>query len=309
MEREGELAIQLRATNIVLIPKNHKVERPIALTSCIYTVWCHSRKADLQRWQYSLDEQLPWDQARPGRDCLSIAIGRMLRSEIAKHQGIHTVTCLADLTCFYDHVDLDEIIEPARELAYPPLHLKFALDLYRGPRTIQAEGINGDPKHYDKGILQGCPQAPAISKLILFKPLQALVQAHPAVSLQTWFDDVSFDIHSREAEFAAKEAVNAFRTLKYQMEQAGLKLNTDKTGFLTSTKEAARALKALLQEGDPEHYDVLSDLGVDATAGRRRRVTQIKKRFLKGREELELCTDFESPRASAIDFTKGLCIQ
>ena len=68
-------------------------------------------------------EKLPWDQARPGMDCLSIAIGRMLRAEIAKHQGIHTVTRLADLTCFYDHVDLDQIIEPARDLAYPPLRL------------------------------------------------------------------------------------------------------------------------------------------------------------------------------------------
>ena len=283
MEREGELAIQLRATNIVLIPKNIKVERPIALTSCLYRLWCSCRKADLQRWQMTLDEQLPWDQARPGRDCLSIAIGRMLHAEISKHQGVHTVTCLADLTCFYDHVDLDQIIEPARELAYPPLHLKFALDLYRGPRTLQAEGINGDPKHYDKGILQGCPQAPAISKLILFKPLKALVQDHPAVSLQTWVDDVSFDIHSRDADFAAREALGAFRTLQRQVEEAGLKLNTDKTGFLTSSKESARALKALLQEGDPDHYDVLRDLGVDSTAGRKRRVQQVKKRFLKGK--------------------------
>ena len=123
-----------------------------------------------------VDEQLTWDQARPGRDCLDIAIGRMLHAEFAKHQGVHTITCLADLTCFYDHVDLDEIIEPARELGYPPLHLKFALDLYRGPRAIQAEGINGDPRHYDRGILQGCPQAPAISKLILFKPLKAFLR-------------------------------------------------------------------------------------------------------------------------------------
>ena len=286
MEREGELALQLRVTNIVLIPKNEKVERPIALTSCLYRVWRRARKADLQRWQLSLEDQLPWDQARPGRDCLSIAgvaIGRMLYAEIARHQGIHTVTCLADLTCFYDHVDLDAIIEPARELAYPPLHLKFALDVYRGPRTIQAEGINGEAKHYDKGILQGCPQAPAISKLILFKPLKVMVTNHPAANLQTWVDDVSFDIHSRDPDFAAREALNAFRTMKYQMEEAGLKLNTDKTGFLTSSKEAARALKALLTDSDPEHYDVLRDLGVDSTAGRRRRVPQIKKRFLKGK--------------------------
>ena len=115
------------------------------------------------------------------------------------------------------------------------------------------------------------------------RPLEALVKAHPAVSLQTWVDDVSFDIHSRDADFAAREAVGAFRTLKWQMEEAGLRLNTDKTGFLTSSKEAARARTALLQEGDPEHYDILRDLGVDSTAGRRRRVTQIRKRFLKGK--------------------------
>ena len=283
MEREGQLPIQLRVTNIVLIPKNEKVERPIALTSCLYRVWCHARKADLQRWQLSLDDNLPWDQARPGKDCLSIAIGRVLHAEIAKHQGIHTVTCLADLACFYDHVDLDAIIEPARELAYPPLHLKLALDLYRGPRTLQAEGINGDPKHYDRGILQGCPQAPAISKLILFKPLKAMVTEHPTAALQTWVDDVSFDIHSRDPDFAAREALGAFRTLQFQMEQAGLKLNADKTGFLTSSKEAARALKALLRDGDPAHYDVLRDLGVDSTAARKRRVSQIRKRFLKGK--------------------------
>ena len=98
-------------------------------------------------------------------------------------------------------------------------------------------------------------------QLILFKPLRTLVSDHPAVSLQTWVDDVSFDIHSRDADFAAREALGAFRTLKTQVEGAGLKLNTDKTGFLTSSKEAARAVKALLQEGDPEHYDVLRDLG------------------------------------------------
>ena len=89
-----------------------------------------------------------------------------------------------------------------------------------------------------------------------------MVTEHPAAALQTWVDDVSFDIHSRDPDFAAREALEAFRTLQHQMELAGLKLNTDKTGFLTSSKEAARALKALLREGDPEHYDVLRDLGV-----------------------------------------------
>ena len=283
MERAALLPTQLTYTNIVLIPKSAKVERPIALTSCLYRVWNSYRKHDIQRWQMTLDDELPWDQARPKRDCLSIAVGRMLKSEIKKHQGIHTVTCLADLSCFYDTVNLDHIIEPAAELNYPPVHLKLALDLYSGPRLLQAEGIAGDPRHYSHGILQGCPQAPAISKLILYKPLKALQHAHPAVALQTWVDDVSFDVSGHDPDYVAREAILAYRTLRELLTEAGLKVNTDKTGFLSSSKETARALKLHLKEDDPQHYNVMRDLGVDATAGRHRRVTQVKKRFLKGR--------------------------
>ena len=283
MEQEAELPLQLRHTNIVTIPKNERIERPIALTSCVYRLWNSYRKHDLQKWQLGLDKDMPWDHARPHKDCLSIAIGRMLKAEIGKHHGIHTVTCLADLTCFYDTVQLDHLIEPARVLQYPPLHLKLALDLYTGPRLIQAEGIAGHPKYYQNGILQGCPQAPAIAKLVLYQPLRSLVQEHPAVLLQTWVDDVSYDIKGTDPEYAAREAVLAFRTLQRHLQAAGLQLNTDKTGFLTSSKEAGKALDALLQADDPQHHNVLRDLGIDATNSKRRRITQIKKRFLKGK--------------------------
>ena len=127
-------------------------------------------------------------------------------------------------------------------LNYPPLHLKLALDLYSGPRLIQAEGIAGDPKRYQKGILQGCPQAPTIAKLALYQPLRALVNEHPAILLQTWVDDVSFDIKGTDPDYVAREAALSYRTLKRQLEQAGLKINSDKTGFITSSKEAAKAL-------------------------------------------------------------------
>ena len=282
MERSGQLPTQLRYTNVVLIPKNSNVERPIALTSCLYRVWNSYRKADIQKWQISLDHALPWDQARPKRDCLSIAVGRMLKAEVHKHQGIHTVTCLADLSCFYDTVNLDHIIEPAAELQCPPVHLKLALDLYGGPRLLQAEGIAGNPTHYAKGILQGCPQAPAISKLVLYKPLQELSRLHPAVALQTWVDDVSYDVVGSDPDYVAREAILAYRTLNRLLMEAGLKVNKDKTEFLSSSKETAKALQINLTEEDPRHHNVLRDLGVDATAARHRRVAQTKKRFLKG---------------------------
>ena len=273
MEHSAVFPLQMRHTNIVMIPKNERIERPIALTSCLYRLWTSYRKHDLQRWQLGLDQDMPWDHARPHKDCLSIAVGRMLKAEIGKHQGIHIVTCLADLTCFYDTVQLDHLIEPARELHYPPLHLKLALDRYTGPRLLQAEGIAGTPKYYQKGILQGYPQAPTIAKLVLYRPLRSLVQEHPAVLLQTWVD-VSFDIKGTDPKYAAREAVLAFRSLQRHLCAAG---NTDKTCFITSGKESAKALDALLQADDPQHHNVLRDLGIDATNSRRRRITQIKK--------------------------------
>ena len=87
--------------------------------------------------------------------------------------------------------------------------------------------------------------------------------------LQTWVDDVSFNIKGTDPDYAAREAVMAFRTLQRHLNEAGLKLNTDKTGFLTSSKEAAKALDALLQPGDPQHHNVLRDLGIDATNTKR----------------------------------------
>ena len=70
----------------------------------------------------------------------------------------------------------------------------------------------------------------------------------------------------------------AFRALKAELETAGLRINADKSGFLTSAKEVSKEINQLLTPEDPAHYDVLRELGVDATATRRRRVTQVRKR-------------------------------
>ena len=47
MEQEALLPTQLRMVSIVMIPKNPKVERPIALTSCLYRLWNRVRRAHL----------------------------------------------------------------------------------------------------------------------------------------------------------------------------------------------------------------------------------------------------------------------
>ena len=94
---------------------------------------------------------------------------------------------------------------------------------------------------------------------------------------------MSFDVRGRDPTYVAQEALQSYRCLHAALTEAGLKLNTEKTGFITSSKETATALKAILQPGDPEHYDVFRDLGIDATAAKRRRVPQVRKRVTKGK--------------------------
>lgn len=157
-------------------------------------------------------------------------------------------------------------ITSSTELHYPPVHLKLALDLYSGPRLIQAEGLAGKPTHYARDILQGCPQAQR-SQSWFCSSLSGLL-SHTTVALQTWVGDVSFDIKGTNPDYVAREAVLAFRTLHGLLEEAGLKVNKDKTGFLTSSKESAKALQLNITEQDPQLYNALRDLGADATAAR-----------------------------------------
>ena len=282
MEQEALLPTQLRMVNIVMIPKSLKVERPIALMSCLYRLWNRVRKQDIVKWQLSLDTAMPWDHAKPKKDCLSIAVGRMLQSELCKHNDVHTVTCLADLSCFYDTVDLDKLIQPARELEYPPLHLKMAIALYRGPRVIQAEGIATDPT-LPQGHLTRLSTSSCYSQACALQAPSCTPTATSSSTSPNLVDDVSFDVRGRDPIYVAQEALQSYRCLHSALTEAGLKLNSEKTGFITSSKETTTALKAILQPGDPEHYDVFRDLDIDATAAKRRRVPQVRKRFTKGR--------------------------
>ena len=80
LERTGELPQQWLASLVVLIPKSKSIERPIALVSAVYRFWCKLRQPELRRWQKELQVKMPWERAKPGNECLHIALNRLLRA-------------------------------------------------------------------------------------------------------------------------------------------------------------------------------------------------------------------------------------
>ena len=281
MEEKVQLPTQQQMHMVVMLPKNAAKERPITLTSLLYRVWCRLRKPLLDAWQQHLPPAMNYDRARPGATVLYVALERLLRQEVHRANGRHGVTCLMDMSTFYDTINLQRLETEALKLSYPPLMLEMALQVYHGPKAIVAEQEMTPFFTVTNGVPAGCPQAPLLAKAVLAPALQPWQQQHPTIHLSSWVDDIGFDTASPTALQAAKEAVEAYRDLHKRLLSLGLQVNPKKTAFVATDKATERELKALLQEDEPQVATVMRDLGIDHQAARRRRIPVMKQRIKK----------------------------
>ena len=283
MEETAELPTQTQVHMVVMLPKNSIIERPITLTSTLWRTWCRLRKPALDQWQRTLPKAMDHDRARPGANVLYVALERLLRQEVQRARGCQGITVLMDMSTFYDTIPLDRLQQEAIKLNYPPLHLELALQLYTGPKAINAEQEFTPFFRVDRGIPAGCPQA-LLAKAVLAPALVPWREEHPNIHLSSWVDDIGFDTHGRNPLQVATRAVEAYRDLHARLQHLGLRVNAKKTAFLATDKATDRELKALLQPHEPQVATVMRDLGIDHQAARRRRIPVTKQRFAKAHQ-------------------------
>ena len=166
-ELDGRLPDQVRTTLVLLLPKKADIERPISLTSVLYRTWCRLRWDKLRPWQCSIGQKLTWERSVPGTHVLQVALMRLLKCEVGRATGKHVVSLLVDLQCFYDSVELQQLLTAWEPLDFPPAMMNMIFEVYSGPRLLQAEQVTSRPVTCSKGILAGCPAAPLVAKLIL----------------------------------------------------------------------------------------------------------------------------------------------
>ena len=135
----------------------------------------------------------------------------------------------------------------------------------------QAEGTVAPPQYPTRGIIAGCPMAPLLSKVALYKACQQVWALPHAQAVDAWLDDVSIDLVHEDAGAAAQAAVHAYHTFKQAATAEGLTLSGDKTCFVCTTARAHKLLKKVNPVGGPKIELVTKDLGVDSHGGRRRR--------------------------------------
>ena len=216
----------------------------------------------------------------PGVQVADVALGRMLRAEVAKLKGHHVAQMLLDLSAFYDRAGIQHLAQHGITLGYPLPHLVLGLQAYAGARYLQSEGAVARAIWPDKGILPGCPQAPLMAKLVLWP---VLLQLFPELEVEVWIDDIGFAAKGPDPDRVAERLLAAYRFIDEALKQEGLQLSAEKSGILVTDTVLAKCIKARRKTNEPQVYKVLKDLGLDATAGRCRRIATIRKRSAKGK--------------------------
>ena len=281
VESTGLMPQQWRASQIALLVKNQDIERPIALCHVVYKCWLKTRYHLVNKWLQDFKNIAPWDAARPGIAAIDICVKRVLMAEIAKARQKSRISLFLDLSTFYETVSHSLLHSNAIEVGFPLVVLNGAVQIYRGARILQGDSQSSPPAYAQKGILAGCPVAPALSKVALFPVCNAVHQNGLATVLDVWIADISADVEHYDPQIAARRAYKLYSLFKELLPTSELLLNFKKSAFTCSDPKAAAALKKLLEDGDPKVCGVAKDLGVDNSGGRRRRAKQSRTRLDK----------------------------
>ena len=187
VEKTGLVPQQWRTSQIALLVKNQEIERPIALCHVVYKCWLLKTRYHLvNEWLQRFKAIAPWDAARPGIAAIDICVKRVFMAEIARARQKARISLFLDLSTFYETVSHSHLHANAIEVGIPLVVLNGATQVYRGGRILQGDTQSSPPAYAQRGILAGCPVAPALSKVALFPSCRRVHQEGLAKVLDVW---------------------------------------------------------------------------------------------------------------------------
>ncbi len=165
----------LREVTEVAIGKKAGGSRLIGLAAALYRIWARARYADCRIVLETRIER-PFLAAAPGKGAVRAAYNEAWANEAAAARGDETATTIVDLKAFYEHITLAEITDGALQFGVPTSVLMLASHLYSGPRRIRVGRSYSAQVHPRRSILAGCTWATLFVRLIVIKPIEALLR-------------------------------------------------------------------------------------------------------------------------------------
>ena len=192
------------------------------------------------------------------------------------------VGVLLDIVKFYDSLDPLVVVVQLAKLGFPALHLLLHLQAHWAPRFIVADGLVGLPITPSRSVLAGSNSSGDIARGYLYAILQLVHDSYRPVELGVHVDDLNLLAIGRQDDVIA-QATGATLLVNTLLASIQLQL-ADKSMVVASTKALAdEVVEALASSGlQLKSACCGRDLGVDFTAGARRRIPIFKARQLAG---------------------------
>ena len=250
--------------------------RPIGLTVCVLRVWSRIRSAVARRWEEAHNDRFFWGTR--GKACDAAAWCHNILAGYARYIGMDVATLFTDIEKFYEFVSHSVLASEAEADGFPLDLLRALCGLYAGERAASFEGVVSDVIVAGGTILAGCSCATALAKVLVYRLLRSLSGKYAGLHLKNVVDDVSIQVVGT-SRFVANNLGRAGREFAEGLRDLRLPLSVDKTCFVASSLALEQLLQAEWFAYGFKVKDTCRNLGTDATAGRKRRVSVARSRL------------------------------
>ena len=299
MEAIGMPPPQLATLSYVLLPKPRGGFRPICIFPGAIRIWSKCRRPFLSPWVAANDRV--YFNCGTGRRAVDPVWRNAARTEakLAADPKSAAGTVLWDAAKFFERFCLRRLYERGKRLGIDLWLLRMAINLYRGPRYFSMDGASTGPFLFsDSGLPAGCRFANIFVRVYTMEGLDGFVSMCPELTLDTFIDDLAFSAEGTES-FVAGALVRGASHLK-RIVQSGFRCSIaqSKAAVVSSSDIVVKKVRAALGEDAGPFCQHAAFLGVDYTAGRRRRhgaaTTRRAMRFKEAKRRHRVLSRFTS---------------
>ena len=288
LEDLGQWPSGVDAVVTALIPKPKGGVRPIGLFSGLYRLWARARRPHADRWEKDHDK--PFFAAKAGCGAVDTVWDQAFRAERTTCAGGSAGAVLVDMKAFYEHFDLERLLELADGMGFPRKLARLAIAGYRAPRHIALEGKLAAPLHASRGVIAGCGFATTFVKIYCADALEAFCKRHPRIKLDAYIDDFAISASAGSDEEVEELLVKAALDLQgVIIEALKCRLADGKSYVVASSDVLAKSIAGKLGCMGVAAVESTSSLGVDLACGKtraRHAVSGVRKsRFAKGNKQ------------------------
>ena len=186
-----------------------------------------------------------FDQSGKGKSALIAAACTGLQAEVLNYTEEQVIGAFHDFAQFFDTIDINILIEKAKEADFPILDLCITLMQHMAPRIIQCKGYCSRTIITNQSILAGCKHSVGLTRVFFLTGMLSLCLQNPKAQPSVFVVDTAM-LTSGDICEATDNMLQSVMNFVDRSKKPNLKLSTK--GVIISKDK--RSTKLIINEFD-----------------------------------------------------------